>query len=62
MLTHAPIVFLTDLWGDDNDKAGVYNDDSKGFLTALKAAGLTNYSYGCPRVGNANFKTVRFCV
>ena len=62
MLTLPSIIFFTGLWGDSNDAAKVYNDDSERFLTALKAAGLTNYSYGCPRVGNEEFRTVSFCV
>ena len=65
MLTLPSIIFFTGLWGDSDDAAGVYRDDadadSKGFITALKKAGLVNISYGSPRVGNEEFRTVRLC-
>ena len=42
----------------DPDPALIYRDD-KDFLSALKKANLTTYTYGCPLVGDANFKKVR---
>lgn len=55
-------IFLSGLWGDSQqspkpDPAGPYKDDAY-FLSELRDAHLTMYSYGAPRCGNPAFCAV----